>query len=285
VEDYEQGLAVATAAAQSSAVVGDVGEIRTLVAAESFTLGLKALADSEGTAQSFFLLQNTTGRVIKVRFDWSAEWSVEGAIENPETDKVKAELYLTLQKKEVRLNNVKALVERIVDSIKDRRNHNDIFAKSLSVSLSPELSFHDADGASDEFTVNFGPRRTYLFALSAELKGLATASLGGCPPSYWSSRNDWPVNPRARFFDVFGAGPERLPLNHAVRLRHSAEDNLMSNAVAALLNAASLEIPYYNDDVNAIKALVRTAFKSGDFELTAAELAYYNNLGAPQVCE
>ncbi len=284
-EKYEQGSAIATAVAETSTMEGDVGAVNTTVAAESSTLGLKGLADSEGTAQSFFLLQNTSDHNVEVSFDWSAEWLVEGAIENPETDQIKTALYLVLQKKVVRFNNVRVLAERIAHNIKDRNNLSSIFAKSIDTRLLPELSFYDSDSIVDEFTIHFGPGMTYLFVLSTELRGLATVSLGGCPPSYWGKHNDWPIDPREQFFDVFGGGPKNLSLNHAVHLRHSTEDILMSNAVAALLNAASSEVSYYTDDVNAIKALVKTTFESGDFESTNAELVYYNNLGFPQVCD
>lgn len=288
-ETYEQGLAVAQAVAKSSTTAGDSGSVSTVVATESITTGLNGLADAEGIAQNFFLLKNTSNRNIKVSFDWSVEWLVEGEIENPESDQAKTELYIVLQKKKVRFNNAAALAERIAHNISERINHEvsltSIFAEFVSTRLPPVLSFYDSDSVADEFTIHFGPGTTYLFVLSAELRSLASISLGGCPPSYWRKQNDWPIDPHERFFDVFGAGPEHITLNHALWLTHSNEGILMSNAVAALLNATSSEVSYYTNDVDAIKAQIQTTYETGDFELTNAEMEYYNNIGYPLVCE
>ncbi len=295
----EGGAAIADAVAESFLDYSNSGEVRTTVALDGIVSGSFALAHSKAKAHNFFLLQNTSNEVVTVNFNWSAEWLVSGVIDQPETDRSTMGLQLTLAKTRLIYGNhwanmfmARALKDNMgVNWRFGRLLHGEIFSKNVTVHL-PEEGFenYQSGGVSNEFEVTFGPRQTYLFGLTANVKGLATVSIEGCSYKFWRQNiRDWPISPFTRFSDVFGFGPEDMTLWFALVFPQAKvnEPRFFRNAVAALLNAESPRVSYYTDDPDYVKTFVKSTFESGDLEELEEitdDLVFHNNLGASDMC-
>jgi hypothetical protein len=106
----------------------------------------------------------------------------------------------------------------------------------------------------------------------------------GCTPGYWKQPHhfdSWPVayDPVLSYFDgVFGVGPN-ITLLAALELEGGGEEALIRHAVAALLNAATLDDYAYS--VEAVIEMVEAAYASGDFEPYKMMFETENEMGCP----
>lgn len=105
----------------------------------------------------------------------------------------------------------------------------------------------------------------------------------GCTPGYWRQAHhfdSWTAyQPHDSFDAVFGVSYGGTLLD-GVWARGGQENALARHAVAALLNAASPDVPYEYTEVEII-ALVQGAFASGDFNGAKNLLEFQNELGCP----
>ena len=302
-EVFEEGAAIADAAAESLLDTSDTGGVRTTVALDGIVSGSKALSNSRAIAQNFFLLQNTSDKRVTVNFNWSAEWLVSAAIDQPETNRSEMALRLTLAKHKLESggrNAIKRMVKILKRTMKrsdkqrirSKRRQLEIFSKYVAVRLPTEgFVNYDSGHVTDGFEVTFRPKEIYLFGLSTEAGGLASVSVEGCSATFWKRhKKSWPIHPRTKFSEVFGIGPEDMSLWAALRKpqRHVNEPRFFRNAVAAMLNAGSSGIPYYIDDPDVLVTLVKDTYESGnadELKEITDDLEFHNNVGASYTCK
>ena len=131
-----------------------------------------------------------------------------------------------------------------------------------------------------------------VLGLGLAFSGLAQVAYGceGCTPGYWKNHTDsWPgaYDPDDLFSGAFYGAGHDITLLEALNAhgkdgdRSPQENALLRHAVAALLNAAHLDVGYQGGTACQVIGMVIAVYISEDFESLKDYFADYNERICP----
>lgn len=129
-----------------------------------------------------------------------------------------------------------------------------------------------------------GARNNDFLVYQATIRKKERNGKQGCTPGFWKQpqhANSWKIDPQSKYAEVFDVNASfDVTLLEALGLGGGGERALARHATAALLNSLRSDIDFWLSS-NAVKAIVKQAYASGNFELAKAKLEAANEKDCP----